>query len=427
MNYLKVLMLAMNVSILVMESSAQNQLQFSGDFRARSEYRHGFSTLAAQNSRGAFFIDQRARLILNYTTPTYLFKLSLQDVRIWGNQPQLVREDGSMTAMHEAWGEVVLLKNLSFRVGRQEIALDDHRIFGNVDWLMQARSHDAGVIKFKNEKLEVQAGAAFNQEKAQLNTSFYSISNNYKALQFLWLNKVFGRVNSSVLILNNGKQGGTIDNYTTYFSQTFGTRTSFKGEKIKANAFYYHQVGKEADAITRINAFDAGIDLSYQINDKFNVGPGVEILSGNSQGDATNTNRAFNPFYGTNHKFNGFMDYFYVGNHINSVGLHDYYTHFNYQNKKISSSIQLHLFESDGLVVDPEKTGNMKRKLGSEIDFTLQYKFNPEVQFDAGYSHFFPTETLEAVKGGDERARQNWFWFMISFKPVFYKTPEQKP
>ena len=42
-------------------------------------------------------------------------------------------------------------------------------------------------------------------------------------------------------------------------------------------------------------------------------------------GDASE-NKAFTPFYGTNHKFNGFMDYFHVGNHANSVGLIDIYT-----------------------------------------------------------------------------------------------------
>ncbi len=32
---------------------------------------------------------------------------------------------------------------------------------------------------------------------------------------------------------------------------------------------------------------------------------------------------AFTPLYGTNHKFNGWMDYFYVGNHGSSIGLQD--------------------------------------------------------------------------------------------------------
>ena len=34
-------------------------------------------------------------------------------------------------------------------------------------------------------------------------------------------------------------------------------------------------------------------------------------------------NNSFTPFYGTNHKFNGHMDYFYVGNHIGNVGLRE--------------------------------------------------------------------------------------------------------
>ena len=34
-------------------------------------------------------------------------------------------------------------EKFAFKVGRQEINYDDARIFGNVDWAMQARSHDA--------------------------------------------------------------------------------------------------------------------------------------------------------------------------------------------------------------------------------------------------------------------------------------------
>ncbi|MDZ7608893.1 MAG: hypothetical protein U5K79_25710 [Cyclobacteriaceae bacterium] len=37
--------------------------------------------------------------------------------------------------------------------------------------------------------------------------------------------------------------------------------------------------------------------------------------------DLTDTNdKSFNPLYGTNHKFYGYMDYFYVGNSHGQVG-----------------------------------------------------------------------------------------------------------
>jgi hypothetical protein len=65
---------------------------------------------------------------------------------------------------------------------------------------------------------------------------------------------------------------------------------------------------------------------------------GYEYLSGNSY-NKTDKVYAFEPFYGTNHKFNGFMDYFYVGNHINSVGLHDAWLKYGYKQKGNSMPI----------------------------------------------------------------------------------------
>jgi hypothetical protein len=414
------------LQVIVLTAHAQNKIQVSGDFRVRSEYRHGFSTLADKNQNNAFFVDQRTRLLVNHSTTRYATKLSLQDVRVWGSQPQLVREDGALTAMHEAWGEFFFRKEFSVRIGRQEISLNDHRIFGNVDWVMQARSHDAALFKYIKNGFEIQSGFAYNQDRIQLSTTFYSIANNYKALQYLWLNKEYKNVTGSFLFLNNGKQGGVPDNYHTYFSQTIGTRLSYKNDRLKANLSYYYQGGKEPDQQTKIRAFDIAGDFNYQLNNHFSITPGLEFLSGNNQNSIGTTNRAFNPFYGTNHKFNGLMDYFYVGNHSNSVGLHDYYMHLNYSRKNFTCSVQTHYFEADGNVIHPESGATMSKRLGTEVDFVFQYKLSDEVRFDAGYSQFLSSNTLQALKGGSKETIQNWAWFMISLKPVFYTTPPQQ-
>jgi Alginate export len=417
--------IAITVAFILIAGIAKGQtkLEVSGDLRARAEYRHGFGTLAAKDQRPAFFVDQRSRLIAHYVASRYAVKLSLQDVRVWGNQSQMVREDGALTAMHEAWGEIFFTQKISARLGRQEIAMDDHRIFGNVDWAMQARSHDALVLKYLKSRFEVQAGLAFNQDKPQLATTYYTIANNYKTFQYLWLHHNDDSFSSSVLFLNNGKQGGTIDEYKTYYSQTIGLRSTYAKKRIKPTIAYYHQLGNEADDTTNINASYINVDLKYQLFSSFSVNAGCELLSGNDR-KPSKANRAFNPFYGTNHKFNGLMDYFYVGNHINNVGLRDYYFHLNYQGKTFSPALQFHFFQSDGLVTDPEDGSIMSRSLGMEFDLVLQYKFNEEIKFDGGYSQFIQTNTLEVLKGVDAGSMNNWAWLMVTIKPVFYKTPD---
>ena len=79
------------------------------------------------------------------------------------------------------------------------------------------------------------------------------------------------------------------------------------------------------------------MDVAYTLKEKFTIGLGYEYISGQSKTDTTkaynDVNHAFNPIFGTNHKFNGYMDYYYVSNHTNNVGLQDIIFRLNYKQK----------------------------------------------------------------------------------------------
>ena len=112
-------------------------------------------------------------------------------MRVWGSQTQLTPPDGSLTTLHEAWGQLLFSDHFSAKLGRQEIIYDVHRMFGNVRWLQQARSHDALLLKFEDNGLKVDVGLAFNQDGVQSTTSFYTVANSYKTFQYLWGHKDF--------------------------------------------------------------------------------------------------------------------------------------------------------------------------------------------------------------------------------------------
>ena len=141
-----------SVFLTIMSLYSYGQFTLDGELRPRFEYRHGYKNVADSSQNSAAFVEQRTRLNFGYKAEGYIFKLTLQDVHIWGSQPQLVNTysktntDGSLLSIHEAWGEALLNDYWSFKFGRQEIALDDHRIFGNVGWASQARSHDAEIL-----------------------------------------------------------------------------------------------------------------------------------------------------------------------------------------------------------------------------------------------------------------------------------------
>ena len=414
------------LGLLFISNPLAAQFTLSGEYRPRAEYRHGFGSLPTTDQRSAFFIDQRSRINLDYQSEKYKIKLVVQDVRVWGSQSQLVTNDGALTTLHEAWGQLMFTDQVSAKIGRQEIIYDDHRIFGNVGWAQQARSHDALVLKYGDEGLKVDVGLAFNQDGAQLNNSFYTVSNSYKTFQYVWAHKDFQNIKLSALFLNLGLQGGDITNYQTYFNQTLGGRVVYKKEKISANAAIYSQFGDAQDGSTTINGLLYSLDGQYAVTDQHTVGVGYEYISGNDQVNPNSDNEAFNPYFGTNHKFNGLMDYFYVGNHIGSVGLNDLY--FSYSGKlweKLNLKTWVHLFSSDGELLDTSTSTGMDKSLGTEVDLVGGYKVNEEIGLSLGYSKIFGTDTMESLKGGDKEENSNWAWMMITFKPTFFTTKDK--
>ncbi len=292
------------------------QFVMSGEFRPRTEYRHGYKSLADPDQEHALFTTQRTRLNLDHKAEDLVLHLTLQDVRTWGNQPQLTSDDGALTTLHEGWGKALLSDRWAIKMGRQEIIYDDHRIFGNVGWAQQARSHDAAILQYADSSLQADLGVAYNQDGPKLKTTFYTVPGSYKALQYLWIHKEFpGSLDGSFLFLNNGKQASITDTtnggktqWKDNYSQTIGTRLGFKKNAFTAHAVYYHQTGITGDwEETEVNASLTGLDVSYTFAEKYTLTLGFERQSGNDQTDTTKEARAeenaFTPFYGTNHKF----------------------------------------------------------------------------------------------------------------------------
>ena len=242
------------------------------------------------------------------------------------------------------------------------------------------------------------------------------------------MHKDWGQFKGSFLFLNNGLQVISSTDTRTNFSQTIGGRLEYKKNNLTTNVNFYYQTGTDGDTLdTDINAWLFGPEILYKVNNQFTVGIGAELMSGNSQVNPSLENQAFNPFYGTNHKFNGFMDYFYVGNHIGSVGLFDYILILKFKEGKFSSGADIHFFFSADDILDQEElinSGNIRAlgsRLGTELDITFGWAFSGGVNLKAGYSQMFATESLVALKGGDQDAVSNWGWIMLILKPQFIK------
>jgi hypothetical protein len=172
--------------------SSKAQLSLTGQLRTRTELRDGYGTLETTGSKPAFLTSQRARLNFGYRGQRVIFQASVQDVRVWGADASTINNaDGTRLSVHEAWAEIVLSNKadstfghsavdyFGVRIGRQELVYDDQRLLGNLDWLQQARRHDAVVFRLQHKGWQADLGAAFNQntDAFNYNGTYYTPAN----------------------------------------------------------------------------------------------------------------------------------------------------------------------------------------------------------------------------------------------------------
>ncbi len=423
----KVIFATLLVTLMTANITAQ-QFDLSAEVRPRYENRHGYKTLFTKNTDGANFVSQRTRLNFDYKKDKIRFGVVLQNVRVWGDVSTLASNDKA-TALHQAWAEAVLSDKVTLKLGRQEIVYDDHRIFGNVGWAQQARSHDAFLFKYTpNENNRLDIGFALNADGQGITDALYSNASGYKTFQYIWYHGKFNKLGISFLALNTGIEylenaGLANEKQTIDYMLTLGPRVTYKSGKFNANGAVYFQSGKTVNSDVGA-AYFAG-NLGYKVSTNLTIGAGLEFLSGKDMNDASTDVKSFAPLFGTNHKFNGWMDYFYVGNHGGSVGLRDINATFTYKKDKFSAKLIPHFFSSAADVFNGGGT-KMDNNLGTEVDFTLGYKLAKEITLNAGYSKMFATETMEALKGGDKDANNSWGWIMLTFKPKLFSTAATK-
>ena len=416
------------IGLFAFGSTAQAQFTLDGELRPRFEYRHGYKSVADSNQSNAAFVQQRTRLNFGYKTEGYIFKVTLQDVRVWGSQPQLIstaaqqNNSGAYLGIHEAWGEALISESFSLKFGRQEIALDDQRIFGSVGWAQQARSHDAFLFKYvpnANNRLDI--GLALNSDSQSNIDNLYSNAAGYKTFQYAWYHGNFNNFGLSVLLLNTGIEYLDITEQTLDYMQTIGSRLTYKFDDFNVDGAAYLQTGKAIDNNVSASYFTG--NLAYKVSSDISLGLGYEHLSGKDQNDVTQDINSFMPLFGTNHKFNGLMDYFYVSNHVGSVGLNDISFTFSYKKDKFSAKLVPHLFSSAADIYDGST--KMDNKLGTEIDLALGYKVSKDITMNSGYSKMFATDSMEILKGGgDSNENNSWAWLMVTFKPKLFSTQQ---
>lgn len=412
-----------------------HEFSMNAQLRTRFEYRDGSFRPLSNGEDPAIPILNRIRLGINYQYQDRVkTKITLQNVNLWGqgNQIQSLDKSGNTFSLFEAWTDLKIVSDFHAMVGRQVISYDDERLFGEADWTNSGRSHDALTLYWKRKRYEIRTNLALNQNykvfyNNNVNNPAGNLYNNNDAQGYKNMQNVWAKFNIdkhsyvSFLFSNIGFQNA--DSITarnkSYYLQTTGLNYFFHYPKLYGEVTAYYQMGQSLEDHYS-NAYLAAFQIGYQFDERFKLGIGADIESGNTLGQSTSKDRHFQTLFATGHKFYGNMDYYNAGSPFAPTGLNDNFINFGYKiNPQMNLSLTGHWFFSPTKIeVNQVK---YKQDLGQEIDFKFDYQILPFVQLSIGYSTYFTTPTTGLLKYvANMKGYQQWAWISINVNPQLF-------
>jgi len=405
----------------------------SGQLRPRFEYRNGAYQALQEGEEPAILVNNRLRLNMDYRFRQDLqLYVSLQHVNIWGQAPQVqvIDRTGGLSVF-EAYAALPLGGDFDLKLGRQQIVLDEDRIFGSLDWHPAGRAHDAVNINWRPvENLYLRSFFAFNQNYLDGKAATDKINGNvnnpkgqyftpgqpYQHMEALHAHYAFTPDQKlSFLFANLGLRN---NDRADYNMQTFGVHYRGRSQDLSYGAEAYLQTGKNNIGATK-EAYLLAAMVGYKFLPTLSATMGIDYLSGNNSPDTSGKDKVFTPFSGTNHKFYGFMDYYYVNNtpQIPQVGL------FNpYISATLKTSEKGNLYAAGHYFRSAGKIDGKTRNLGVEADLVYTHKLQPFASLQVGYSVHKVSDSYNTLRGfSATRPWQDWFWCSININPTMLK------
>jgi len=423
------------IGLLILPVLSYAQFTVSAELRPRAEMDNGKLRPIPDSLDTRYYITQRTRLKFDFNKEKYQLRLSIQDVRFWGNGDIYSATGvwGSTAGLdiQEAWFKLRFGKQASLTIGRQVLKLDDMRLIANRNWNQYGISYDAVSFMFNRNNWFLTAAVSYNTNTDLDNgrmvqyPEFFGKNNIMKTQNFIHLKRKFSKnFSASVVAIASGYQHSTIAS-TIYMMATYGLWWKFDNGKFDIMSNMYMQSGKGQSG-KGVMAYMLTLHPGIKFG-KVRIGIGGDYLSGDN---AENDNygekeKTFNTMYGIGFKYYGYMNYYtYMKASTANGGLIDIYPNIKIPiNEKHILMLAYHAFYlANPVVVKSEVIDNTD--MGSEFDLMYTYKILPELTLQAGASHYITTETFKKVKGvnGSEIRTPYWVWTMITFTPELFKS-----
>ncbi|MFQ5627577.1 MAG: alginate export family protein, partial [bacterium] len=371
--------------------AAQSDLTFSAQVRQRTELNYkDFDNETGPNN----FSLLRSRIGLKFVSSEKVSAFfQVQDSRLFGEESNTLT-DGSADNLdlHQAYFRIDDLfdQPLTLQVGRMEVAHSGQRLMGAVGWHNIGRSFDGAVLKYTGDKADLQAFGLKETENARLeNEGDRNIYGLYA--------EIAASASQEVQPFFYWQQGKATNGLSR---KTLGVNAVGKTGALAHTLELAYQWGSVGGS--DISAFFAALNLNYtfaQARVKPVVGVGVDYLSGDDE-PSDNESKVFNTLYATNHKFYGFMDYFLnIPAHTFGLGLTDLQVRCAINPaKNLKTSLAFHKFTASK---EANLAGGASKDFGSELDLTLNHKYNKNATFVLGVSLFTPGDLFKAARGDD--------------------------
>lgn len=409
------------IAILVTSFAFGQSFNIGGEFRFRPEFRNGYKQLRDSSTKPAYFIAQRSRLNLKYSDQKISAGIVLQESRVWGDQ--MFKSSKSTIGIYQAWIKWDFADSMYLKLGRQELILDNERLFSNNNWSATGQVFDIALLNYKNKSRKIDLAAGFNQKNENnfgidYNNSQAEIKNNPLAIIVAHYQQQFGKFKLSLIDATDAFM--TINGNTIYVRNTGGLGIVSDFNHWGCNFFAYSQNGKTQGG-NDLNAWYANAEASFKTK-KIKSTIGAEMMSGNDIKKANESSEQFIPLYGSNHSYNGFADYFTnMASSTSGAGLLDVYAKLIYQiSEKKKLLLDYHYFSTQQSKLNDGT--KISTQLANELDLTYQYKFSDQIEFAMGYTLFKGTSTLSNLQQGDHEKLSHWAYLSLTFKPTFFKS-----
>lgn len=344
-----------------------NQHHVSASVRGRQR-------VAEVQGKAKTLSELRTRLGFSFSTESSVNGfVQVQDSRVFGTEPSTLANSSNLD-LHQ--GYVTLPEIFSYPTsitfGRKELALDNQRFVGSVGWHNVGRSFD-GV--FLSSETEFRAINLFYTTLTETQAKTDSGNVYFVGLHTRWQLTPAWRMSAYYY------DRFTRDAPTRH--QTIGTFQHVAAKPFSFSAQIASQFGENALG-TRISAWFAALRSTIEITKKLNFLADIELISGDDP--TTSDVEAFDLLYGTNHKFNGIFDKFFVGeSKIVHNGLNTFSAGLVY-NKALRFDVHT-FFTAEKATAAGAAVGDGKQ-IATEFDLRYGLNYSKEAKLSFGFSYF---------------------------------------